>query len=251
MSQEKTKWRISTTEEELFLNRQVELETLYKEVKLARRQWTFDSIYRQLEEVLKKNPTIQTLDDYRQWRSDLGEDRINYPSVDTIYRLKLLQLERVKALFEQGQVGRPLKWTVERIWMCLNQAYESSKQANQPFTPKYYREWQAQQLEKTPSYSTINEVVGSFKEIRSQLEVQDRRFNHGSNRPKRWTEDVIWSFLEKATKDLSQEGLELTQQTFLQWRERQLQQNIKIPALSTIKSVLGRGGFMVWRNQLK
>ena len=251
MSQEEIKWRISTTEEESFLNSQITLESLLKEVKPVRRQWTAESIYNQVEEVLKKNPAIQTLDDYRQWRSELGEDRGNYPSVDTIYRLKLLELEKVKRLFAQGQVGRPLKWTSERIWTALNQAYESSRRTNQPFTPKYYREWQTQQSEKTPSYSTINEVVGSFKEIRSQLEVQDRRFNQNSNRPKRWTEEVVLSFLEKATKDLSQEGLELTQQTFLQWRERQLQENVTIPALSTIKSILGRGGFMAWRNQMK
>lgn len=251
MSQEEIKRRISKTEEESFLNSHLEIRHLLEGDRRQRRQWTFESIYQQVDAVLKKNPAIQTLDDYRQWRSTLAEEKSNYPSVDTIYRLKLLQLERVKCLFQQGQVGRPLKWTPERIWESLNQAYEASKQANHPFTPKYYRQWQSEQKGKTPSYSTINEVVGSFKEIRTELEVQDQRFKRGSNRPKRWTEEIVWNFLEKAMKDLKQEGLELTQQTFLQWREQQLQQNMTIPALSTIKSILGRGGFVVWRNQLK
>ena len=250
MRKQEKQWQLQE-EERLFLELSMEMTHVLGENRPNYRRWTFKEIHQQVSKALQLNATIRTLNDYKSWRASLKEGRSAYPSIDTIQRLMPQQYEQIDQLFSQGRVGRPLKWSQEKIWECLNEAYQQSKVEDQPFSPKYYRNWQQGQEKATPSYSTINELVGSFKEIRNQLDVQDGRFAQNSSRPKRWTEDLVWGFLEKAYRDLRGQNLEFTQQAFIQWRDQQLEQNVKIPALSTIKSVLGGGGFSVWKQQLK
>lgn len=248
-SQEKQS-QLHERKERVFSEQAIQQAEQLEEDDVIYQRWTFEKIYQQVSLAVQSDSTIRTMNDYKTWRASLGMDQLKYPSVDTIYRLGVCQLEQIKELFSQGRTGRPLKWNEEKIWECLKKAYQQSKIEDCPFSPKYYRGWQQRQEEATPSYSTINELIGSFKEIRKQLDVQDGRFAQDSIRPKRWTEDLVWGFLKQAYRDLTTQELEFTQQAFIRWREGQVEQNIRVPALSTIKAVLGGGGFSSWKERL-
>lgn len=249
MQEQKKKWLIQSEEERSFLELPIEMTDILGKDQLAYRRWTFKEIYEQVSQALQLDLNIRTMNDYKQWRASLEAKRGEYPSVETIWRLTPSQYTQIQDLFTQGRVGRPLKWSEERVWECLKAAYQQSRIEGCPFSPQYYRQWQHHQAQATPSYSTINELIGSFKMIRQQLEVRDGRFEQGSTRPKRWTEDLVWGFLEAAYQDLRGKNLDFTQQTFIQWREEQLKQDVKIPSLTTIKTVLGGGGFAAWKKR--
>ena len=233
--------------EKYFLELPIKEESLLPIQGFRGRKWSYDELLQCLSEVITHNPEIQTLTDYRKWRLSLGHNRSEYPSLYAIDNLIEEEFDEIRALF----MFNKKKWTYDTIMSCLNRFKRDCEQGGFSFTPTYYREWRKGQAEEAPSYTTINETVGSFKQIREMLEVEDLRFEKGSNRPKKWTKELIWECLEEAYSDLTVQNVEFTQQNFVEWREKKLKTNVKVPALSTIREMMGVGGFPVWKHQLK
>lgn len=231
--------------EKCFLELPIKEESLLSMQGVRGRKWSYGELLQCVSEAVSHNPEIQTLADYRKWRLSLGHNRSEYPSLYAIDSLIEEESDGIKALFSKK------KWTYDAIIACLNRFKQDCEQGGFSFTPTYYREWRMSQAEETPSYTTINETVGSFKQIREILEVEDLRFEKGSNRPKKWTRELIWECLEEAYSDLTLQDVEFTQQNFMEWRKRKLKTDAKVPALSTIREMMGIGGFSVWKQQLK